>query len=236
MKNGFLIGRQNYLRSTILCVVCGMSLLLSTFANAQVSETPDSVRFKTLGVLYRAIGALNTRNVRFKALQDDLEDMHPIEPQSMDSAHLATNLGKITKYLFFLNSHRSEITKGVRAFSDSIHMFEQMVNKEEEKKALENFLTAYKDESAAFIRYSQYLSVMLTDIKLTIVFLQTVPMTLNGKEVTFNTDPSANQKYIDFEMKIQEERAKVDEAIEKSIKLTEKENKIIQETLTLFNR
>ena len=53
---------------------------------------------------------------------------------------------------------------------------------------------------------------------------------------TFNTDKSANEKYLDFESKISAERMKVDGAIERSIKLTEKENKIIQETLSLFNR
>ena len=153
-------------------LICARFVLffLSSSVFAQTSETPDSVRFKVLGCLYRAIGALNSRNVRFKALQDELEDMHPLEPQSMDSTHLAANHAQVTKYLIFLESHRKELTKNLRIFSDSIHLLEQMLSKEEEKKSLANFLSAYKEESAAFILYSQYLSVMLTDIRFAIVF------------------------------------------------------------------
>ena len=232
MKNIFFLSRLQH-----LCVIAGSLLLLfSSSAFTQTSETPDSVRFKVLGCLYRSIGALNNRNVRFKALQDELEEMHPLEPQSMDSVHFAANYAQVTKYLVFLESHRSEIAKNVRLLSDTVRLLEKMITKEEEKKALVNFLSAYKEESAAFTLYSQYLSVMLTDIRFAIAFLQTVPMERKGNDVTFNTDKSANEKYLDFESKISAERMKVDEAIEKSIKLTEKENKIIQETLSLFNK
>ncbi|MEP7235301.1 MAG: hypothetical protein ABI778_08395 [Ignavibacteriota bacterium] len=213
-----------------------LSLTLISSAQGQPQETPDSVRFKTLGVLYRAISGLNTRNVRFKALQDELELMHPIEPQGMDSLHFAENLIQITKYLRFLETHRSDLTRSVRSLSDSIAIFTKLVTKAEEKKALADFLRSYKDESAQFIRYSQALSGMLVELKNTIVFLQTVPMTRNGMEITFNTDPSANQKYLDFQMKVQDERMKVDQEIDKSIALTEKENKVIQATLLLFNQ
>jgi hypothetical protein len=214
----------------------GFHFLISAAGFSQPAETSDSVRFKVLGCLYRSIGALNNRNVRFKALQDELEDMHPIEPQSMDSLHLAANLEKITKYLLFLKTHRDDIKKNERVFTDSIQLLKKLVVKEEEKKSLSDFLAAYKEESAAFVLYSQYLSVMLTDIKKTVIFLQTVPMEHNGNTVTFNTDPSANQKYLDYEVKIQQERADVDQAIERSITLTEKENTIIQQTLGLFNK
>ena len=213
-----------------------LGIVLSSSAVAQQTETPDSVRFKVLGCLYRSIGALNSRNVRFKALQDELEDMHPIEPQSMDSAHFVKNREQVTKYLAFLETHRSQLSKNIRLLSDTIRMLETTVTKEEEQKALANFLSAYKDESAAFILYSQYLSVMLTDIRHAIEFLQTVPMVRNGNDIAFNTDRSANDKYMDYESKISAERMKVDQAIDKSIKLTEKENAIIQETLRIFNR
>ena len=225
--------RHRAIAALFILLCC--SILFSS-ARAQRSETSDSVRFKVLGCLYRSIEALNKRNVRFKSLQDELEAMHPLEPQSMDSVHFAANLNQVAKYLRFLNTHRTEITKGVRALSDTIRMLENLVAKDAEKKALENFLAAYKDESAAFIRYSQYLSVMLTDVRLAIVFLQGVPMERKGNEVTFNTDKSANEKYLDFESRIAAERMKVDDAIEHSIKLTEKENKVIQETLALFNK
>ena len=232
MIHDFFFGKGRCL--PIVSVLSMCTCFSSVFA--QPASTPDSVRFKVLGVLYRAVGALNNRNVRFKAMQDELEDMHPIEPQSMDSAHLAANYIQVGKYLQFLETHRTQITKNAQLVSDSIRMLEAMLTGDEEKKALKNFLASYKEESGAFIRYSQYLSVMITDIRFAIAFLQTVPMERKGNEVTFNTDKSANEKYLDFESKISAERMKVDDAIEKSIKLTEKENKVIQETLSLFNK
>ncbi|MDP4220773.1 MAG: hypothetical protein Q8896_10075, partial [Bacteroidota bacterium] len=81
-----------------LAIALFASMLLGSALKAQTQETPDSVRFKTLGCLYRSIQALNDRNVRFKALQEELENMHPLEPQSMDSAHFATNLIQVAKY------------------------------------------------------------------------------------------------------------------------------------------
>ncbi len=225
--------KLRYLTTFLLLLL--LSDLFGTAVFAQPKETPDSVRFKALGCLYRSIIALNHRNVRFKALQDELEDMHPLEPQSLDSVRIKTNIEQAGKYLKFLESHRSEINKNLRLFSDSVKGFETLMNKQEEKRSLENFLKAYKEESSAFILYSQYLSVMITDIRFALVFLQTVPMERNGNDVTFNTDKSANEKYLNFESKVSADRMKVDEAIEKSISLTEKENKIIQETTTLLN-
>jgi hypothetical protein len=235
MDSTTFIRTSKYFGGIVLSVSVLLGFVCSS-AGAQTNETPDSVRFKVLGCLYRSIGALNSRNVRFKALQDELEDMHPIEPQSMDSAHFVTNRAQVTKYLAFLETHRSQLSKNMRLLSDTIHLLEQTVTKEEERKALADFFAAYKDETAAFILYSQYLSVMLTDIRHAIEFLQTVPMERKGNDIAFNTDRSANDKYMDYESKISAERMKVDEAIDRSIKLTDKENKIIQETLSLFNR
>ncbi|MDP4236611.1 MAG: hypothetical protein Q8919_09210, partial [Bacteroidota bacterium] len=99
-----------------------------------------------------------------------------------------------------------------------------------------NFLNAYREESSAFIGYSQRLSLMLTDIRAALVFLQTVPMERKGNDITFDTDKSANEKYLDFESRISVDQAQVDKAIDRSIKMTEKENKVIQETLGLLNK
>jgi hypothetical protein len=210
--------------------------LFSSVVSAQEKETPDTVRYKALGCLYRAIQALNDRNVRFKSLQEELENMHPLEPQNMDSAHFKTNIAQSAKYLLFLEQHRTQLNKNIRVFSDSVHLLILQMNKDEEKKALEKFLSAYKQESAAFIGYSQRLSLMITDIKKALLFLQTVPMIHKGNDVVFNTDKSANEKYLDFESTISNEQMKVDQAIERSITLTEKENKIIVETTSLFNK
>lgn len=232
MKKYFI----KYLFSTalsMLFILCSSSLSTTI---AQPKDTPDSVRFKALGCLYRAIQSLNDRNVRFKSLQVELEDMHPLEPQSMDSLHFAQNLIKVSKYLLFLESHRTQITRNTRFFSDSIQKFEALMAREEEKKSLAKFLTAYKEESTAFIGYSQRLSLMLTDIRNALFFLQTVPMERKGNDITFNTDRSANEKYLDFESKITAEQMQVDRAIEKMIKLTEKENVAIQASITLLNK
>ena len=232
-----LENKGNRMRSLIAFAIA--SMLLFSFSSsilAQPKETPDSVKFKTLGCLYRSIQALNSRNIRFKALQEELEDMHPLEPQSMDSAHFSANLEQIGKYLRFLASHRAEIQKNVKLLADTVKLLTQEMSKEEEKKALTDFYTAYKEESSAFIVYSSYLTVMLTDIRMALAFLQTVPMTRNGNDITFNTDKSANEKYLEFETKVSADRSKIDQAIERSIKLTEKENTIIQSTITLFNK
>jgi hypothetical protein len=234
------INFQSFGRSILFILVfCLMLLSFNIFSGqaiAQNTDTSDSVRFKTLGCLYRAITALNNRNVRFKALQDELEDMHPIEPQSMDSVHLKENLAKVAKYLLFLNDHRAQLKKGVLQLADTIKLLEKIISNDDGKKSLEKFIKSYEKESEAFIQYSMYLSVMLTDIRHAIEFLQTVPMEHKGNDVVFNTDKSANEKYLDFESKISMDRMKVDEAIDRSIKLTESENKIIQETLALFNK
>lgn len=222
--------------SICLAVLFFFSPLLAISSSAQPKETPDSIRFKTLGCLYRAIQALNDRNVRFKALQEELEDMHPLEPQSMDSSHITSNIAKVRKYLLFLESHRSQLGKNVRVFSDSILILSALMNTDEEKGALVNFLKAYKEESAAFINYSQRLSLMLTDTRNALMFLLTVPMERKGNDVTFNTDKSANEKYLDFESKISADQMQVDQAIERSIKMTEKENKVIMEATTLLNK
>ncbi|MDP4237695.1 MAG: hypothetical protein Q8919_14725 [Bacteroidota bacterium] len=219
-----------------LAIALFASMLLGSALKAQTQETPDSVRFKTLGCLYRSIQALNDRNVRFKALQEELENMHPLEPQSMDSAHFAANLIQVAKYLSFLESHRQQLSKNIRLLADTIHLLAAQMNKEEEKKALMNFLNAYREESSAFIGYSQRLSLMLTDIRAALVFLQTVPMERKGNDITFDTDKSANEKYLDFESRISIDQAQVDKAIDRSIKMTEKENKVIQETLGLLNK
>lgn len=205
-------------------------------AFAQTKETPDSVKFKTLGCLYRSIQSLNARNIRFQALQKELENMNPLMPQSMDSATLTKNLTSVNKYLSFLESHRAFLAKNNRIFSDSVKLLSALMAREEEKKSLTNFLHAYSEESEAFIRYSQKLTVMLNDIHTTLVFLQTVPMEIKDSVVTFNTDRSANEKFMDFQSKIAADQMEVDEAIDRSIKLTEKENKIITETTALLSK
>ncbi len=224
----------------LLLLILGASLLLcSAFPPqviAQSKDTPDSVRFNTLGCLYRAIQALNNRNVRFKAMQEELENMRPLEPQSMDSVHFANNLIKVSKYLLFLESHRKQITRNTKVLSDSIQKFEALMGSEEEKKSLNSFLVAYKEESAAFIGYSQRLSLLLTDIRTALFYLETVPMERKGNDITFNTDRSANEKYLDFENMITAGQMQVDNAIAKMIKLTEKENKAIQQSITLLNK
>src|SRR5690242_16864712 len=113
MKDFFFSSRLRYCSAIVLGTLLILGSVLSSSGVAQTSETPDSVRFKVLGCLYRSIQALNNRNVRFKALQDELEDMHPIEPQSMDSAHFVNNLEQVSKYLVFLNAHRSQLTKNI---------------------------------------------------------------------------------------------------------------------------
>jgi len=227
---------SKYLFLMVLSTALLFCSLFPSAVSAQPNETPDSIRFKALGCLYRAIQALNDRNVRFKALQEELENMHPLEPQSMDSAHFKANLVQVSKYLLFLEQHRTQLSKNIRIFSDSVHQFVSLMNKDEEKQALEKFLNAYKEESSAFIGYSQRLSIMITEIRKALFFLQTVPMERKGNDVTFNTDKSANEKYLDFESKISSDQMKVDQAIERSITLTEKENKIIVETTSLFNK
>ncbi|MDP4221520.1 MAG: hypothetical protein Q8896_13875, partial [Bacteroidota bacterium] len=146
------------------------------------------------------------------------------------------NLIQVAKYLRFLESHRQQLSKNIRLLADTIHLLAAQMNKEEEKKALMNFLNAYREESSAFIGYSQRLSLMLTDIRAALVFLQTVPMERKGNDITFDTDKSANEKYLDFESRISVDQAQVDKAIDRSIKMTEKENKVIQETLGLLNK
>lgn len=232
MKNFF----YKYLFLIFLCASFSLCSLFSSSVIAQQKETPDSVRVKALGCLYRAIQSLNNRNVRFKAMQEQLEDMHPLEPQSMDSSHFADNLIKVSKYLLFLESHRKQIARNTRNFSDSIQKFETLMGSEKEKNSLAQFLVAYMEEASAFIGYSQRLSLMLTDIRNALFFLQTVPMERKGNDITFNTDRSANEKYLDFESKISAGQMQVDQAIERMIKLTEKENKAIQESISLLNK
>ncbi len=169
-------------------------------------------------------------------MQEELEDMRPLEPQSMDSVHFANNLIKVSKYLLFLESHRRQITHNTRVFSDSIERFKSLMGSEEERKSLTKFLDAYKEESSAFIGYSQRLSLLLTDIRTALFYLETVPMERKGNDITFNTDRSANEKYLDFESMITAGQMHVDNAIAKMIKLTEKENKAIQESITLLNK
>ncbi len=236
MKHFFATSLKMPKALLVLCLIFLFSASLATSVLAQQTETSDSVKFKTLGCLYRAIQALNSRNIRFKALQEELEEMHPLEPQGMDSVHFKANIEKCAKYLLFLASHRAEIQKNVRHFTDTAKILTEQMSKDEEKKSLTDFLAAYKEESSAFILYSQYLSVMITDIRMALVFLQTVPMTRTGNDISFNTDKSANEKYMDFESKVSADRSKVDQAIERSIKLTEQENKIIQATIALFNK
>jgi hypothetical protein len=203
---------------------------------AQTTETPDSVRFKALDCLYRSVQSLNNRNARFQAMQKELDDMHPLEPKSLDSVHIKENLVQCGKYLRFLDQHRQLLSKNLRLFADSIHIFKKQMNKEDERESLDKFLTAYQEEAAAFTGYSQRLSLMITDLRSALTFLQTVPMTRVGDNVTFNTDKSANEKYLDFEMKIAADQNAVDAAIGKTIKLSEKENKVIQEATAVLNR
>jgi hypothetical protein len=212
-----------------LLVLFGIFLLAST-AIAQTKEISDSVRFKTIGSLYRAIQALNNRNTKFKALQDELDAMHPLESQSMDSVHLSKNLLQLTKYAQFLESHRSQLNRNIQLLSDSVKYFSSLMKNEEEKKALDNFLKAYKEESAAFIFYSNKLSKLLLQIRSTLIFLQTVPMERKGDQIVFNTDKSANDKYMEMQTAVNEARGQVDAAIDNSIKTTEKANAIIQES------
>lgn len=213
-----------------------LTLCISSIAFAQPKETPDSVKFQTLSCLYHSIQQLNNRNIRFKALQDDLENMNPLMPKSMDSLSMANNLTKIDKYLRFLELHRYQITKSDKISADSIKLLSALVSTNEEKRSLANFLHAYTEESDAFILYSQKLTTMLGDIRKAILFLQTVPMEIKGEMVTFNTDRSANEKFMDFQSQIAADQMAVDEAIDRSIKLTEKENKIIMETTSLLNK
>jgi len=222
----------SFIKVTVLLVALGVS----SIASAQPKETPDSVKFKTLNCLYHSIQELNNRNIRFKALQEELENMNPLMPKSMDSVSLVNNLAKVDKYLRFLELHRYQIAKSNKISGDSIKLLSALVATEEEKRSLANFHHAYSEESEAFILYSQKLTAMLGDIRKAIVFLQTVPMEIKGETVTFNTDRSANDKFMDFQSKIAADQMEVDEAIDRSIKLTEKENKIIMETTTLLNK
>ena len=72
LKDRFLVSGfrcQGNLKSYTRRLAPFLALLLlsnffATIVIAQPKETPDSVRFKVLGCLYRAIGALNSRNVR----------------------------------------------------------------------------------------------------------------------------------------------------------------------------
>jgi hypothetical protein len=227
-KRGFFFG---------LCIVLDLLIILSQQPLlAQTKETPDSVRFKALGCMFRAIKSVNDRNVRLQGLQKELDAMQPLAPQNMDSTHFALNLIQVGKYLRFLQSHREELAKNLHAVTDSIRLLEKLMNSEEEKKALEEFLIAYREESSAFTGYSQRLSLMVTDIRSALTFLQTVPMTRKGNDVTFNTDKSANEKYLDYESKISVEQSQVDVAIDKTVKLSEKENKAIQLVTDILNK
>ncbi|MEI8134502.1 MAG: hypothetical protein WCH46_05405 [bacterium] len=214
-----------------LCITLHQSVAI-----AQTPETPDSVKTLTLGCLFRSIAAVNKRNVKLQGLQKELEAMQPLAPQNLDSDIIASNLTQVAKYLRFLESHRQQLSMNLRIFADSVRILRSMVNQEDEKQALDHFLTAYKAESAAFTGYSQRLSLLITDIRSALTFMKTVPMTRKGNDVTFNTDKSANDKYMDFQSKLSAGQFQVDDAIARTIKLSEKENAIIQEATTVFNR
>jgi hypothetical protein len=202
----------------------------------RAKETPDSVRSQTLGCINRAIMEVNKRNGNLQGLQHELEAMQPLAPQNMDSVHFAGNLESAGKYLRFLVSHRKELTVGTRKFVDSLRAFQSLMQQEDEKQAIEKFLTAYKEEAAAFMGYSERLTLLVTEIRSALTYLKTVPMERKGDVVTFNTDKSANEKYLDYESKITNWQYQVDEAITKTVKLSEKENKVIQETMQVLNR
>jgi hypothetical protein len=217
----------------LLLFVC--SLDCDLFAQ-QHAETPDSIRFKALGCLYHGIQIVNERNARLQGLQHELEEMQPLAPQNMDTVHFKTNLSKAAKYLSFLESHRREMAKNLRIISDSIKFYKTLLNEEDQREALDKFLSAYKEEASGFSGYTQRLSKMITDIHSALTFLLTVPMTRNGNDVTFNTDPSANQKYLDYESKLTKDQYDIDGAIDRTVKMSEKENKVIIEATSLLNR
>jgi len=229
---------SNYVTTKLFvsCLVIAGMLISSQEIFAQPKDTPDSIRFAALGSLYRSIQSVNKRNMRLQGLQKEFEEMQPLAPQNLDSVHLEANLAQVRKYLLFLNNHRNELKKNLSVVNDSLKMFEAKMNKDEEKKAIEDFLEAYREESAAFTGYSQRLSLMLTQVRNALMFLQTVPMTINGNDVTFNTDKSANEKYMDYESTISNGQIEVDKAIERTVKLTEKENKAIQEAADALNK
>jgi hypothetical protein len=110
------------------------------------------------------------------------------------------------------------------------------MSNEEEKKALTNFFKAYKEESTAFILYSNKLSKMLLNLRSALVFLQTVPMEHKDGQIIFATDKSANDKYMEMVSAVNDARSQVDAAIDKSIKTTEKANAIIQESTRVLGR
>jgi hypothetical protein len=224
-------------RSFVILLLCGIVFFFETAPSAaQPKETPDSVRFGALRCLYRSILTVNKRNMRLQGMQKEFEDMQPLAPQNLDSAHLAENLAKVRKDLLILNDQRHELTKNLRVYADTLRNFEALMVKEDEKKAVENFLSAYQLESAAFTGYSQRLSLMLTVVRQSLIFLQTVPMEHKGNDIVFATDTSATIKYLDFQGQISQDQMEVDKAIERSIKLTAKENVAIQEAADILNR
>ena len=230
--------KNHLIRIAMLGFICSLYICIPNIRSgfAQPKETPDTVRFKAVGCLYRAIQALNDRNVRFKALQEELDAMHPFEPQNLDTAVIAENIAKLTKYLRFLDLHKAQLDRNIRKFSDSVNLFSVMMGSDEEKTALKNFVGAYKDESGFFIQYSNKLSTLLLDIRSGLVFLQTVPMERQGKDVAFKTDRSANEKFMDYQSQAALAKTQVDGAIEKSINFTVKANKIIQESTSVLTR
>lgn len=203
---------------------------------AQPKDTPANVRFKALDCMFGAIRSVNDRNQRLQGLQKELDAMQPLAPQSMDSVHFAHNLVQVGKYLRFLESLRQQLGQHLHVVSDSIRLLEKMMSRDDEKKSLEDFLIAYREESLGFKNYTQWLSLMITDIRKALTFLKTVPMTRTGNDVTFNTDKSANEKYLDYESKISAGQYQVDNAIDKTVKLSEKENTAIQAAAKLLNR
>ena len=231
-QNQSRLSTTHYLLPTCLLAI----ILFFTPTLSQAQETPDSTRFQTLGCIYHAITEVNQRNGRLQGLQRDLEAMQPLAPQNMDSVHFADNLGSVGKYLRFLVSHRKELTIGTRRFIDSLRRYQLVLVKKEEKEAVEKFITAYKEEAAAFMLYSERLSLMVTEIRSALQFLKTVPMERKGNDITFDTDRSANEKYLDYESKISNWQFQVDEAIQRTVKLSEKENKAIHEAMQVLNQ
>jgi len=203
---------------------------------AQPKDTPANVRFKALDCMFGAIRTVNDRNQQLQGLQKELDAMQPLAPQSMDSVHFAQNLAQVGKYLRYLETVRQQLGQHLHVVTDSIRLLEKMMNRDDEKKSLEDFLIAYREESLGFKNYTQWLSLMITDIRKALTFLKTVPMTRTGNDVTFNTDKSANDKYLDYESKISAGQFQVDNAIDKTIKLSEKENTAIQAAAKLLNR
>ncbi|MEP7235300.1 MAG: hypothetical protein ABI778_08390 [Ignavibacteriota bacterium] len=189
--------------------IAALLILGSSFVSiAHAQDSPDALNIRASRLIDSTMASVNIRAERFNEELTRVNAIKPLDAASLTKEVIPGNMEKVKDFLSYLDLYRSLCAKQRQEVVDSATALKSKMPSRYKETFLKEFIDAYDLDQSSFIKYTQALTKVYTNINLALAFVEQSHVTVKDNKLQFS-DKKEYEEYSALITNIEKSNKKV---------------------------